>query len=184
VLVATDVASRGLDIEGLPQVINFDIPRSPEDYVHRIGRTGRAGLPGEAISLVAPEDQEALEAIEKLIGRRIERVLVPGFEPNAGALAAMMGGAGGRDGERDRRRRDAPRSERRDAPRGERRDKPAHIAPARAPAQAPAPEPKDPIFSRPYEPGLAPASAPSAAAAPQPRRRERQVPALLGGLKR
>jgi ATP-dependent RNA helicase RhlE len=192
VLVATDVASRGLDIEGLPQVINFDIPRSPEDYVHRIGRTGRAGLPGEAISLVAPEDQEALEAIEKLIGRRIERVLVPGFEPNAGALAAMMGGARGRDGERDRRRRDAPRSERRDAPRGERRDaprgerrdKPAHIAPARAPAQAPAPEPRDPIFSRPYEPGLAPASAPSAASAPQPRRRERQVPALLGGLKR
>ncbi|MEW5863573.1 MAG: DEAD/DEAH box helicase [Pseudomonadota bacterium] len=184
VLVATDVASRGLDIEGLPQVINFDIPRSPEDYVHRIGRTGRAGLPGEAISLVAPEDQEALEAIEKLIGRRIERVLVPGFEPNAGALAAMMGGAGGRDGERDRRRRDAPRSERRDAPRGERRDKPAHIAPARAPAQAPAPESRDPIFSRPYEPGLAPASAPSAASAPQPRRRERQVPALLGGLKR
>ena len=54
VLVATDVASRGLDIEGLPQVINFDVPHSPEDYVHRIGRTGRAGLTGEAISLVAP----------------------------------------------------------------------------------------------------------------------------------
>ena len=67
VLVATDVASRGLDIEGLPQVINFDIPHSPEDYVHRIGRTGRAGLTGEAISLVAPDDHEALGAIEKLI---------------------------------------------------------------------------------------------------------------------
>ena len=53
-LVATDVASRGLDLEGLPQVINFDVPHSPEDYVHRIGRTGRAGLTGEAISLVAP----------------------------------------------------------------------------------------------------------------------------------
>jgi len=63
VLVATDVASRGLDIEGLPQVINFDVPRSPEDYVHRIGRTGRAGLTGEAISLVAPEDMESLAAI-------------------------------------------------------------------------------------------------------------------------
>ena len=60
VLVATDVASRGLDIEDLPQVINFDVPHSPEDYVHRIGRTGRAGLTGEAISLVAPEDMEAL----------------------------------------------------------------------------------------------------------------------------
>ena len=67
VLVATDVASRGLDIEGLPQVINFDVPRSPEDYVHRIGRTGRAGLTGEAISLVAPEDMESLAAIERLI---------------------------------------------------------------------------------------------------------------------
>ncbi len=58
VLVATDVASRGLDIESLPQVINFDIPHAPEDYVHRIGRTGRAGMTGEAISLVAPEDSE------------------------------------------------------------------------------------------------------------------------------
>src|SRR4029077_17077276 len=67
VLVATDVASRGLDIEGLPQVINFDIPRSPEDYVHRIGRTGRAGITGEAISLVAPQDMEAMAAVERLI---------------------------------------------------------------------------------------------------------------------
>ena len=65
VLVATDVASRGLDIEGLPQVINFDVPHSPEDYVHRIGRTGRAGLTGEAISLVAPEDHDAIAAIER-----------------------------------------------------------------------------------------------------------------------
>src|SRR5438105_5469043 len=92
VLVATDVASRGLDIEGLPQVINFDVPRSPEDYVHRIGRTGRAGLTGEAISLVAPDDHEALAAIEKLIKKRIERVLVAGFEPNAGTVATIMGG--------------------------------------------------------------------------------------------
>jgi ATP-dependent RNA helicase RhlE len=92
VLVATDVASRGLDIEGLPQVINFDVPHSPEDYVHRIGRTGRAGLTGEAISLVAPEDLESLAAIEKLIKRKIERVLVPGFEPNPGTVAALMGG--------------------------------------------------------------------------------------------
>src|SRR5258706_90232 len=72
VLVATDVASRGLDIEGLPQVINFDVPRSPEDYVHRIGRTGRAGLTGEAISLVAPEDMESLAAIERLIKKRLD----------------------------------------------------------------------------------------------------------------
>src|SRR5438105_8500305 len=87
VLVATDVASRGLDIEGLPQVINFDVPHSPEDYVHRIGRTGRAGLTGEAISLVAPQDHDAMAAIERLIKKRIERVLVAGFEPNAGTVA-------------------------------------------------------------------------------------------------
>jgi ATP-dependent RNA helicase RhlE len=92
VLVATDVASRGLDIEGLPQVINFDVPHSAEDYVHRIGRTGRAGLTGEAISLVAPEDLESLAAIERLIKKRIERVLVPGFAPNPGTVAGLMGG--------------------------------------------------------------------------------------------
>src|SRR5690349_19695049 len=91
VLVATDVASRGLDIEGLPQVINFDVPHSPEDYVHRIGRTGRAGLTGEAISLDAPEDQDGIAAIEKLIKKRIERVLVPGFQPSGAAVAALMG---------------------------------------------------------------------------------------------
>ncbi|MDW8469251.1 MAG: DEAD/DEAH box helicase [Burkholderiales bacterium] len=175
VLVATDVASRGLDIEGLPQVINFDIPRSPEDYVHRIGRTGRAGMPGEAISLVAPEDQEALAAIEKLIGRRLDRVVVPGFEPDAGSLAALMGGAGAREPARGRRE---------PARAGAQEAKPARPAPA-APTQprAAAEPPQDPIFSQPYEPGLAPpASDRSGASAP--RRRERQVPALLGGLKR
>jgi ATP-dependent RNA helicase RhlE len=91
VLVATDVASRGLDIEGLPQVINFDVPHSPEDYVHRIGRTGRAGLPGEAISLVAPQDHDAMAAIERLIKKRIERVLIPGFGPSGATVAAIMG---------------------------------------------------------------------------------------------
>jgi len=95
VLVATDVASRGLDIESLPQVINFDIPHSPEDYVHRIGRTGRAGLTGEAISLVAPEDLEALAAIEKLINKKLERVLVPGFA-NAGTVATLVSESGER----------------------------------------------------------------------------------------
>src|SRR5437660_5676851 len=91
VLVATDVASRGLDIEGQPQVINFDVPHSPEDYVHRIGRTGRAGLTGEAISLVAPEDMESLAAIERLIKKRIDRVLVPGFQPSGATVATLMG---------------------------------------------------------------------------------------------
>lgn len=73
VLVASDLASRGLDIEGLPCVINYELPRQPLDYVHRIGRTGRAGAPGLAISLVSPEEEEALRVIEKRIGRRIAR---------------------------------------------------------------------------------------------------------------
>jgi ATP-dependent RNA helicase RhlE len=100
VLVATDVASRGLDIEGLPQVINFDVPHSPEDYVHRIGRTGRAGMAGEAISLVAPEDMEALAAIERLIKKKIEKVLVPSFQPSGATVATLMGDQPSRKGKR------------------------------------------------------------------------------------
>jgi len=81
VLVATDVAARGLDIEMLPHVVNFDLPNVSEDYVHRIGRTGRAGASGEAISLVSAEDRPLLHDIEKLMGRRIEQRAVAGFEP-------------------------------------------------------------------------------------------------------
>jgi len=76
ILVATDVAARGLDIEELPMVINYEIPSVPEDYVHRIGRTGRAGAEGEAISLVSPEEEKYLAEIEKLIRKKIERVEV------------------------------------------------------------------------------------------------------------
>ncbi|HEY6864804.1 MAG TPA: DEAD/DEAH box helicase [Burkholderiales bacterium] len=85
VLVATDIAARGLDIELLPHVVNYDLPNVPEDYVHRIGRTGRAGETGEAISLVTPEDRPLLAAIERLINRRIESRVVPGFEPGTAA---------------------------------------------------------------------------------------------------
>jgi ATP-dependent RNA helicase RhlE len=158
VLVATDVASRGLDIEGLPQVINFDVPHSPEDYVHRIGRTGRAGLTGEAISLVAPEDMETLGAIERLIKKRIERVLVPGFQPSGATVAALMG---------DEPKRPSSPAVRRDRP--------------------PKP-PADPIFSAPYEPGQSANAAAPAPAKPETqqssKRKQPQVAALLGGLKR
>lgn len=77
VLVASDLASRGLDIEGLPCVVNYELPRAPLDYVHRIGRTGRAGGSGLAISLVCPEEEAQLRLIEKRIGRRLERMGAP-----------------------------------------------------------------------------------------------------------
>jgi ATP-dependent RNA helicase RhlE len=81
VLVATDIAARGLDIESLPHVVNYDLPHVAEDYVHRIGRTGRAGASGAAVSLVSHEDRPLLGAIERLMNRRVELRVVPGFEP-------------------------------------------------------------------------------------------------------
>jgi ATP-dependent RNA helicase RhlE len=81
VLVATDIAARGLDIEALPHVVNYDLPHVAEDYVHRIGRTGRAGAEGEAVSLVTNEDRPLMAAIEKLMNRKVEQRVVAGFEP-------------------------------------------------------------------------------------------------------
>jgi ATP-dependent RNA helicase RhlE len=93
VLVATDVAARGLDIDQLPQVVNYDLPEAPHDYVHRAGRTGRAGMSGEAVSLVAGEENLLLRDIERLIQRDIEKRVVPGFEPTESArvTAASVG---------------------------------------------------------------------------------------------
>ncbi|MBK7956076.1 MAG: DEAD/DEAH box helicase [Candidatus Accumulibacter sp.] len=105
VLVATDIAARGLDIEELPHVVNFELPNVPEDYVHRIGRTGRAGSTGEAISLVSKEENSLLADIEKLLTRRIDRQIVPGFEPGQVPppqvlAAAQAAERGARDGNR------------------------------------------------------------------------------------
>ncbi|MDR4503997.1 MAG: DEAD/DEAH box helicase [Candidatus Scalindua sp.] len=82
VLVATDIAARGLDIVQLPHVVNYELSNVPEDYVHRIGRTGRAGMEGEAISLVCNDERPFLRSIEKLIGHSIDLSDVPGFEPS------------------------------------------------------------------------------------------------------
>ena len=79
VLVATDIASRGIDVESVSHVINYEVPDSPEDYVHRVGRTGRAGNTGDAITFVSPAEEIALRAIEKLTGKKVERVLHPEF---------------------------------------------------------------------------------------------------------
>jgi ATP-dependent RNA helicase RhlE len=88
VLVATDIAARGLDIEQLPHVVNYDLPNVPEDYVHRIGRTGRAGHTGQAISLVGGDETQQLRAIEKLLQKKIATEHVPGYERSATASPA------------------------------------------------------------------------------------------------
>ncbi len=142
VLVATDIAARGLDIELLPHVVNFDLPNVPEDYVHRIGRTGRAGSTGEAISLVSGEEMPLLADIEKVLKRKLERQIVVGFEPGTGTAndptdprAPRQGAAPKRNGSNSNRQSNnggggAGRSDR---PRGARPE-------ARAAAQPAAPK--------------------------------------------
>jgi ATP-dependent RNA helicase RhlE len=102
VLVATDVAARGLDIEDLPHVVNFELPWNPEDYVHRIGRTGRAGATGDAISLVTIDEAELLRGVQRLLRRAIPWTTADGFEPHPGEVArplrAPRGAAGSSNG--------------------------------------------------------------------------------------
>ena len=83
ILVATDIAARGIDVEALSHVVNFDVPNLPEDYIHRVGRTARAELTGDAITFVAPDEENDLRAIERAIGKRLPRVTVPDFDYRA-----------------------------------------------------------------------------------------------------
>ena len=111
VLVATDIAARGIDIQQLPHVVNLDLPNQAEDYVHRIGRTGRAGCNGHAVSLVAAEEHELLRAIERLLGERLPRQEVPGFEPTVRSAPPLdLSGGRGRPprGAKPRRRPATP----------------------------------------------------------------------------
>jgi ATP-dependent RNA helicase RhlE len=109
ILVATDIAARGLDIDMLPHVVNFELPNVAEDYVHRIGRTGRAGAEGEAISLVCVDENDFLRGIERLLKRNLPREVIPGFEPDPSIKAEPIfkarqprGHAGPRPGSKPR----------------------------------------------------------------------------------
>jgi ATP-dependent RNA helicase RhlE len=158
-LVATDIAARGLDIEELPYVFNYELPYTPEDYLHRIGRTGRAGLAGEAISLVSADENKLLAEIEKLLKRAIPRMTAPDFD---------------RDDRRPRREREHAVSERPE--RHERREK----RPAFKPSDSHKPKGSTMDFSKPYEPSSSVTPGPEH---PQPSRRHatRPAAALLGG---
>ena len=90
VLVATDIAARGLDIDQLPHVVNYELPNVPEDYVHRIGRTGRAGNEGQAVSLVCVDEHKLLGDIERLLKRDLSRVVIPGYEPDPSIRAVPI----------------------------------------------------------------------------------------------
>lgn len=119
VLVATDIAARGLDIDRLPHVVNYELPNVPEDYVHRIGRTGRAGQEGEAVSLVCVDEKKLLADIERLLKRQIDQQTLPGYEPDPSIKAEPIfkngggrrgSGNGNRGGNGNRSRRPSSRS--------------------------------------------------------------------------
>jgi ATP-dependent RNA helicase RhlE len=179
VLVATDVAARGLDISDLPCVINFDLPYNAEDYVHRIGRTGRAGASGDAISVYSDKDERLLADIEKLIKQSITKGELTGFKP------ASRASEGERSSERRPRRTDSELRPPR--PAGD-----TDVRSAGRPAERSASRPGygpmgrrekvDPWFLKPYEPAKV---TPTVAAGNQPAPKPKQkIAALLGGLRK
>ena len=146
ILVASDVAARGLDVKGVSHVINFDVPWQPDDYIHRIGRTGRAGMKGIAITLATREDSEAIGRIEKLTGLRIERVSASG--------KALV---------QDNPPAEAPKSEPRREPNRERRTEPK----AERPAEPNREHPAEPKAERPTEPKIERAAKPKPESKPE-----------------
>ena len=149
ILVASDVAARGLDIKGVSHVINFDVPWQPDDYIHRIGRTGRAGAKGIAITLATREDREAVAAIEKLTGLKIARHGAGGQEAEAGAAAPLAE----RPAEPRRERKEEPRRGGRTRARPEPKEEPRR---AREPEQAPDAAERKPEKAREPAPGRSP----------------------------
>ena len=146
VLVATDIAARGLDIEELPHVVNYELPNVPEDYVHRIGRTGRAAATGEALSLVCVDEHKLLRDIERLLKREIPRMALPGFEPDPSIKAEPIvngrqqrGGNGGGGGRSQGGRGQSTRGQGGDRPAGQRQSASGERQPRRTSGEGNAP---------------------------------------------
>jgi superfamily II DNA/RNA helicase len=173
-LVASDVAARGLDIQGLSHVFCFDVPYHAEDYVHRIGRTGRAGLSGRSFMLAAPEDGKSVAAIQKLIGKDIPLAAMPDF------VSAELDFTGDR---RRGRRRAAP-AEHRPADRPRSRPAPSEAEPRRANGRAHRPERAAPSERRPQNPEptviMFPPPQPGPRHRPQPERPQAAEPRVVG----
>lgn len=165
VLIATDVAARGLDIDQLPMVINYEIPSAPEDYVHRIGRTGRAGASGIAVSLVSPEEEKYLKEIEKLIKREIQR-------ENATITAKTHSEKSGKTAHAKHHEN------------GSRADSSNHSNLHSSPRPVPKKKSHDEWFDKPYEPNANAASTPAQPSRASHKTKKGQVAALLGGLRR
>jgi len=200
ILVATDIAARGLDIDQLPHVVNFELPNVSEDYVHRIGRTGRAGRSGGAVSLVSPDEEKLLRDIERMTKQKIEEGSLVGFEPPAQAemnsdrperaRGAPANGRGQRPASgagRGQTRNDQPRGDkaRSDKPRGDkpRTDRPRTNQPQRA--ARPNNEPQDSVSEERRHQALGNRIAPSKPSSDAPRkpagnRPQREKPALFG----
>jgi ATP-dependent RNA helicase RhlE len=157
-LVATDVAARGLDIEDLPHVVNFELPTTPEDYIHRIGRTGRAGTKGDAISLVCEDETELLEGIQKLLKLKLNTMIISGFDPATPGHATESEGSRGGRHRAERAVSESKRSsgahigepnETHPASRSKEPRRGEHGGQARRPKT-----PEDPLFSQPYIPSM------------------------------
>jgi ATP-dependent RNA helicase RhlE len=174
VLVATDVAARGLDIAELPCVINFDLPYNAEDYIHRIGRTGRAGASGDAISLYSDKDARLLADIEKLIKHKINRVELTGFTPSRGDRRPRFD-------EQEERPERAERHERHERPERTERQAPVRSAYGRGPHGA-RKEKIDPWFLKPYEPAPPTVQNAESQEGHPAKPAKQKVAALLGGI--
>jgi len=172
VLIATDVAARGIDVDGISHVVNFDVPFSSDDYIHRGGRTARAGAVGEVVTFVSPDEEEALRTIEKAIGTVLPRVILPNFdhgkhEQVPAPIAPVDGGARGRGGRGRGSRRGKPGGQ------GESGGERAPARESRKPAADAA------VAAAPVE-GAPAAGGEDGAAAARPRRRRRRGPRKPG----